>query len=192
MYSSQNTTKDVLLKLYQDDRTVFRLNVIAMLTGESDFSSLNQKMNYYVQKGKILNPRKGIYAKPDYSMEEMACTIYYPSYLSLEYVLQRGGLIFQYDSSITSVCYLRRDITVDGQLIRYRRIKESILLNSDGIVRENNINIASIERAFLDILYLEPSYYFDNLNPLEINKVNALLPLYSTKALNKRVKDYLK
>ncbi|MEL7601188.1 MAG: type IV toxin-antitoxin system AbiEi family antitoxin domain-containing protein [Proteiniphilum sp.] len=36
-----------------------------MLIGESEFKKLNERLNYYVRKGKLLRPRKGIYANPD-------------------------------------------------------------------------------------------------------------------------------
>ena len=39
-----------------------------MLIGETNFESLNKRLNYYVQKGKLLNPRKGIYTKFGYNM----------------------------------------------------------------------------------------------------------------------------
>lgn len=60
MYSSQNTDKDIIFKVYNDSRTVFRLNDIAMLISETNFESLSKRINYYVQKRKLLNPRKGI------------------------------------------------------------------------------------------------------------------------------------
>ncbi len=49
MYSSQNN--DILFTLYNDQRTVFTLNDVAMLVGESDFKSLNKKIHYYVGRG---------------------------------------------------------------------------------------------------------------------------------------------
>ena len=35
---------------------------------------------YYAKKGVLLNPRKGIYAKPKYNEQELACTLLSPSY----------------------------------------------------------------------------------------------------------------
>ena len=188
MFDSQNKKTDVILAIYQDNRTVFRLKDIAMLTGETDFVSINKRVNYLVQKGKLLNPRKGLYAKKDYNKEELACTLFTPAYISLEYVLQKTGVIFQYDSGITSVSYLSRTVTVDGQLYVFRKIKNQILVNTMGIERtDNHINIASPERAFLDVLYLDVNYYFDNVSLLNVDSVNKLLPLYNSKALNSRV-----
>jgi hypothetical protein len=193
MFSSLKTKTDIVLAIYRDSRTVFRLKDIAILVGEESFLSLNKKLNYYVRTGKLENPRKGIYAKPGYNPEEFACTIFTPSYISLEYVLQKAGIIFQYDSRLTSVCYLSRNIEVGNQQFSFRKIKGSTLVNTLGIVRQtNHINIASPDRAFLDLLYLEKDYYFDNLNPLNKDLIRKLLPIYQSKALSQTVINLLK
>lgn len=192
MSSSQKAKIDLVLTIYQDLRTVFRLNDIALLTGETNFQSLNKKLNYHVRTGKLLNPRKGIYAKPAYNREEVACTLYTPSYISLEFVLQRAGIVFQYDSAISLVSYLSRNIEVENQVLKYRKIKGELLVNTTGIIRQNNqVNIASAERAFLDLLYLNSKYYFDNLIPLNKELVYKLLPIYQSAILTKRVNKLL-
>jgi hypothetical protein len=192
MFSSRNIKGDIILALYQDIRTVFRLNDIAMLVGETDSISLNKKMNYLVRTGKILNPRKGIYAKANYNPQELACSVYTPSYISFEYVLQRAGIVFQYDSRITVVSYLSREIEVGDQTYWYRKIKGEMLVNTAGIIRQNNhINIASQERAFLDAVYLNADYYFDNLNPLNKQLIYKILPFYQSKSLTIRVTNLL-
>lgn len=187
--SSQNIEKDIVLAIYKEKQTVFRLIDIAMLTNESDFTSLNKKLNYYVKTGKLGNPRKGIYTKPGYDPEELACKIYTPSYISLQYVLQKAGIVFQYDSRITSVSYLNRVIEIEKRPFIYRKIKGIALVNTLGIVmQDNHVNIASAERAFLDFLYLEKDYHFDNLNPLNKKFVFQLLPLYQTEILTLRIR----
>ena len=191
MVGSQNNKKELLLSIYQDERKVFRLIDIAMITGETNLQLLAKKMNYYVGKEKIQNPRKGIYTKAGYNPEELACCLYTPSYLSLQYVLQKAGIIFQYDSQITAVSYLSRRLEVERQSYRYRKLKAAILVYLTGIRQDNNINIATPERAFLDLLYLEPDYYFDNLNVLDTSFINKLLPVYQSKSLIKRANLYL-
>ena len=193
MISSRNNERDLILAIYRENRTVFRLNDIAMLIGVSDFESLNKKLNYYVRTGKLNNPRKGIYTKPGYEPEEMACSVFTPSYISLQYVLQKAGIIFQYDSRITSASYLSRNIEIESREFIYRKIKGISLVNTTGILRQNNhVNIATPERAFLDLLYLEKEFHFDNLNPLNRKAVNKLLPLYNSKALTKAVEKLLR
>jgi len=192
MFSSQNGITDIVLSIYQDIRTIFRLSDIAILTGETNFQSLSKKLNYYVRTGKLQNPRKGIYAKPAYLAEELACTIYTPSYISLEYVLQKAGVVFQFDSRISVVSYLSRSIEVENRTYIYRKIKGEILVNTSGIIRQNNqVNIATAERAFLDLLYLNVDYFFDYLNPLNKDLVYKLLPAYQSGALTRRVNKLL-
>lgn len=192
MFSSQKANTDIILAIYKNTRTVFRLNDIAMIAGESNFQSLNKKLNYYVHKGKLNNPRKGIYTKPGYNHEELANCIYTPTYISLEYVLQKAGVIFQYDKRITSVSYLSRNIIIDEEPYSFRKLKGELLVNTAGIIRQNNyINIATTERAFLDTLYLEKDFYFDNLNPLNKELIFALLPIYQSKLLSQRVTKLL-
>jgi len=55
----------------------------------------------------------------------------------------------------------------------------------------NNINIATPERAFLDMLYLNGRYYFDNLHVLNRQKIEELLPVYNSQALTKKVNTLL-
>jgi len=192
MISSRFKTENVALAIYNDARTVFRLKDVALLVGESNFQSLNKKLNYYVRTGKLLNPRRGIYSKRDYNPEELACIIYTPSYISLEYVLQRTGIIFQYEEATTIVTYLNRRIEVDDREFQFRKIKGDILVNLNGIIRQtNHVNIATSERAFLDLLYLNPSYYFDNLSPLKKNSVLELLSIYNSKSMVDRVKKII-
>ena len=186
MYGSQKVNKDIVLSLYKDERTVFRLIDVAMLVEETSMTSLSKKLNYYVSRGQLQNPRKGIYSKQNFNPEELACCLYSPSYISLDYVLQKKGILFQYNSQITVSSYLSRIVEIEGQSYRFRKIKETILVNPLGINRLKSINIASQERAFLDMLYLEPDYHFDNTHPLDKSLIKKLLPIYQSKALINR------
>ena len=188
MFGSQDVKKNIIFNLYKDNRTVFRLIDVAMLMGEIDMQSLSKKLNYYVGKGQLYNPRKGIYTKQDYNPEELACCLFTPSYISLDFVLQKAGIIFQYNSQITSVSYLSRIVDIGSQSYRFRKIKDIILVNPMGIRRsENYVNMAIQERAFLDMFYLEPDYYFDNIHPLNKTLIQKLLPIYQSKTLIKRI-----
>ena len=180
--------KNIIFELYKNSRTVFRIADVAMLLSIEKEKSLRKILNYYVKSGKLLNPRRGFYAKAGYKPEELACLLYPPTYISLEYVLQRAGVIFQYDSAITNISYLTREVEIDSQSFRYRQMKGEILVNTAGIIlNKDNINIATPERAFLDTLYLNSRYYFDNLHILNKKKIKNLLPAYNSQTLEKRV-----
>lgn len=174
--------------IYKSNRTVFRLKDIGMLTNTRNADNLKASVNYYASRGVVRRVRNGIYVKTPYQPEELAGRIYSPSYISLETVLLKAGIIFQFSTAVTAVSYLSRTITVDGREIIYRKLKNSILVAADGIVSENNINIATPERAFLDRLYLNKSYYFDNIGALNRDSIENLLGIYKSKKLEKRVK----
>jgi hypothetical protein len=182
----------LLLDIFKDKATVFTMQGIAMAFGQGlGRNTIKNRVMNYVRKGELLNPRKGIYAKPGYDEKELACLLYTPSYISLEYVLQRAGIVFQYSNVITSVGNLSRSVEVDGKEYRYRKIKGEILIDRTGIICEGNVNIATPERAFLDTLYLNSNYYFDNPSSLNRDKVLSILPIYGNKTLEKRVKKIL-
>lgn len=182
-------SQNIAYQILASPKTVFSLQDAGLMYSGKE--KLSAALNYYVDKGLLANPRRGIYAKRGYRKEELACAIYTPSYISLQYVLLSEGIIFQYDSAITLVSSLSREVAVDGQCYRFHKIKGEILASPEGIVLGDGAPKASAERAFLDTLYLYPSFYFDNLSSLDFDKVFRILPIYNNKALERRVKTLL-
>ena len=184
--------KNVLEEILSSPRTVFNVQSLRMLTECEDSQKLTKSLHYYVKGGKIRNPRRGIYTKATYDEKEMACSLFRPAYVSLEYVLQRSGIVFQYDDAVTCVSYLNRIVEIDDKAYQFRIINPELWIGMDGIVQRDNILIATPERAFLDMVYLSAgNCYFDNLHPLNKIKVKQLLPLYQSKVLTKRVTELL-
>ncbi|MEE0860888.1 MAG: hypothetical protein UIC49_05450 [Paludibacteraceae bacterium] len=184
---------DILSTILSNSRTVFTSQWLALKDDTRDRESLSRSLMYYAKKGVLLNPRKGVYAKPKYNEQELACTLLSPSYISLEYVLARAGVTFQYSSEITCISYQNRTIEVDGQAYVFRKINPMIWANMLGIEQRDNIAIATPERAFLDMVYLRAvQCYFDNLHPLNRDLVRQILPTYNSKILTKRVEALLK
>lgn len=184
--------KNVLEVILSSPRTVFNVQSLRMLTECEDSQKLTKSLHYYVKGGKIRNPRRGIYTKATYDEKEMACCLFRPAYVSLEYVLQRSGIVFQYDDAVTCVSYLNRIVEIDDKVYQFRIINPELWIGMDGIVQQDNILIATPERAFLDMVYLSAgNCYFDNLHPLNKIKVKQLLPLYQSKVLTERVTELL-
>lgn len=182
-----------ILKIYKAPNTVFTTKDIALLFGETDLDTIKSKMNYYVKTKKLISPRRGIYAKDEsYNRFEFATKIYTPSYISLETVLQKEGIIFQYYEAIFIASYLSREIVCDNQKYIFKKLKDEILTNLAGIEQKANYFIATKERAFLDALYLYKNYHFDNLKPLNWDLCFQILPIYDNKKLSKRVNTLYK
>ncbi len=177
--------QDNILKIMlKSKQTVFSFKELLLLLKTDDVAALKSKLNYYIKNGDLHHIRRGLYAKDtNYDRLELATKILTPSYVSFETVLVSAGIIFQYYSAIFVASYQSREITCDGQTYIFKRIKPTILTNSQGI--ENNS--ASTERAFLDLLYLNKEYHFDNLEPLNWDKVYGILPIYKNKSLEQRL-----
>jgi predicted transcriptional regulator of viral defense system len=179
-----------LSKILRSKNTVFTFKDISLLWAETDRNLIKRRINYYVKTGKLYSIRKGLYAKDrNYNKFELATKIYIPSYISFETVLTQTGVIFQFYPQIFVASYLTREIEVDGQKYSFRKIKDVILTNHSGLEFKENYWVASPERAFLDLLYLNKNYHFDNLGPLNKEKIFEILPIYKNKALEKRVKE---
>ncbi|MBU1164639.1 hypothetical protein KKA15_03695 [Patescibacteria group bacterium] len=183
--------KTLILDIYNSRNSVFSIKDIALFWGESNTELVKMRLYRYVKAGKLYSIRKGLYAKDkNYDKYELATKIYTPSYISFETVLGRAGVTFQHYGQVFVASYLTRKITVDGQIYSYRKIKDSVLTNNAGIEHKNNYSITTPERAFLDVVYLNKNYHFDNLSILDWNKVLEILPIYSNKRMEKEVKSY--
>lgn len=183
-----SSQKNILEVILNSSRSVFNIQSLRIMTECKDSQKLTQSLHYYVKEGKICNPRRGIYTKATYNEQEMACSLFRPAYISLEYVLQRAGVVFQYDDAITCVSYLNRIVEIDDKTYQFRIINPELWIGMEGIRQDDNILIATPERAFLDMVYLSAgNCYFDNLHPLNKTKVKQLFPLYQSKVLTERV-----
>lgn len=177
-----------LTEIYRSPKSVLTTKDVSLLWHEPASNHLRVRLNYYVRTGELKNIRRGIYAKTEYyNRMELASRIFSPSYISFETVLSKEGLIFQYHENITVASYLSRRIVIDDQVYSFRKIKNSILLNSSGIIQNEEFFTATKERALLDTLYSNTNYHFDNLRDISWQKIDNLLPIYDNKRLNKVV-----
>lgn len=173
--------------------TVLQFKEILIASGEPHAANLRRRLNYYVQRGELIALRRGLYAKDhQYDRLELATKIYTPSYISFETVLAQAGIIFQYYKQIFVATYQNKTIECDDQEYTYKKLKEPLLTTLEGLEDRGSYFIATKERAFLDTLYLNKEYFFDNLAPLDPTKIEKLLPLYNNKQLITRVLAHLK
>lgn len=179
---------ETLLRL---KKTIFSTKDIALLWSSDRMGAVQVRLNYYVKKGKLIRLRRGIYAKDkNYDKYELATNMLRPSYVSFETVLGSSGVTFQYYEQIFIASYVRRDIVCNGQKYSFRTIKKDVLINPKGIDQNGEYSIATKERAFLDTIYRSKDYHFDNLDALDWDKVFEILPIYESKKVEKKVKEY--
>jgi predicted transcriptional regulator of viral defense system len=182
-----------LTSILRSNKTVFSSKDIALMWHIPGTSATRERLSYYVKRGELYRIRKGLYAKDeDYNRIELATRIYTPSYVSFETVLVKEGLIFQYYEKIFIASYLNREINIDRQTYSYRKLKTKVLVNPVGVEHVSETSIATKERAFLDTLYINSDYQFDNLRSVNWEKVFELLPIYFNKRLDKEVNGLYK
>lgn len=181
---------DYISTILRSKKTVFSFKDIALLWGDSG-NAARVRVNYYFKNGDLYRIRHGLYAKDkNYDKFELATRIFTPAYVSFESVLGQAGITFQYYGQIFVASYLTREITVDSQTYSFRKIKDIVLTNKAGIENKGEYLMASKERAFLDTIYINKDYHFDNLSPLDWDNVFEILPIYENKRMAKRVKEF--
>lgn len=183
---------DIILILYSQPQTVFTMDEISLLLPQIPYENLRSRIRYFTDVGKLKRLRQGVYAKIEYNAFELANKLYKPSYISFETVLARGGVVFQYYETIFLASYLTRGVKVNGTNILYRQIKGDVLTNPEGVEQKESYFVATLERAFLDAVYLYRNYHFDNLGTINWEKVEKLKEIYNSKAFEGRVKEYYK
>jgi hypothetical protein len=182
-----------ILSILKSNNTVFSFKEILLASGESNPALLRRRIYSYIKNGQLYGIRRGLYAKDkNYNKFELATKIFIPAYVSFETVLAEAGVIFQHYSQIFVASYQTKEIDCDGQIFSFKKLKTNILNNNSGIENKGFYSIASKERAFLDIVYLNKDYHFDNLSPLDWDKVFAILPMYENKRMTKKVNQYYK
>jgi len=185
--------KASILSILRGENTVFTFKDVLLASGETNVPLLKRRINYYVKNKELYPIRRGIYAKDkNYDRLELANKVYTPAYISFETVLAREGIVFQQYDQIFVASYLTREISCDGQSYVFRQMKDNVLTNSLGIEKKGNYHIASKERAFLDTIYLNKSYHFDNLSSIDWDKCFEMISIYDNKAMERRLKSYHK
>ena len=183
--------KNLTYSISKLPQTVFSTREIALILRETNPDIVKSKINYYVKRGELFSLRRGIYSKDvKFNELELATKLYTPSYVSFHTILASNGIVFQYDSRIHTASYLNRELEIGNTRIYYREIKKEILTNPAGIFYENSYPEATLERAFLDTIYLEGLRYFDHLDPVDFEKCENMLSIYEGAITKEDLKSY--
>ena len=179
---------EILLKSW---KTVFTHDDIRVFFGIEKPDTI-KKILYRLVKNWILQRlAHGIFALPHYEKFEFATLFKKNSYISLETVLYKEAIVFQYYGSTV---FLATDRTLTKRVLglnfECRKIKDEILYNPLWIIQTGTYAIATAERAVCDRLYLSPRYYFDNLRPLKKEKLLEIAEIYGKRVVLE-VKDLI-
>jgi hypothetical protein len=120
-----------------------------------------------VKRGVLIPIIKGLYSTlpiEEINKFQLGATLIHKfCYVSCETVLVQEGVINQKVYPVTFVSSISKRIEYGGIEYLYRKIKSEILFDPKGVEKKEGYFIATKERAISDMLYLNPNYYFDNL-----------------------------
>jgi hypothetical protein len=180
-------------KLYKSKKTILTVKDLALIWQISNEESLYSKTSYYVKQKALIRLTRGVFAKDaHYDSKELATSLYVPCYISFETVLREAGVIFQHYDTIFVASSYAFSKKIDKYSFTFRKLKDSVLFSPVGIKNVGNYSVATTERAFLDMIYLFPNYYFDNLRPINWEKCEEILKIYHNIELTKRFNQYRK
>jgi len=176
-----------------------------------DSTFYSQRLSEWQAKGYIKKITKEHYIFSDLEINEsvlflIANKIYSPSYISLEMAFSYYNLIPEAVYSITSVTSQKTNhFKTDFGGFGYRHLKPSLMFGYKMIQYKNQcFLIAEVEKAVLDYFYLnshlktendfaELRFKSDEFKSLaNIEKLNKYLQAFENKALEKRIKKFLK
>ncbi|MBN1915657.1 hypothetical protein JW796_01510 [Candidatus Dojkabacteria bacterium] len=176
MTKLRNTTK--LKKLLEQDIRIFRTTDLAVLWEIVNKETLWKTIYRYVKRQILYPIQKGLYSTvpieklDDY---ELGCAMCGPfSYISTETVLQNKGIIMQGMNKTTLIGQKRREFKFKDKIFLCRYLNTKYLLNRKGILQKTRYYIATKERAFSDLMHINPNYFVDNNQSIDSNKVNKL------------------
>lgn len=199
--------KYIELKENLKDFIIFTSQDIKKIESNFDLRRLYE----WQQKNYIKKVKRGYYIFSDLKINEktlyfIANKIYKPSYISLESALSYYNLIPESVYTIISASSGKTNNFSNniGQF-SYRQLKSVLMFGEELIKYKNqNIKMASSEKALLDYFYLNPhlknenDFYEMRFNKetfqekVNIEKLNNYLKYFKNKNLEKRIKKLLK
>lgn len=143
--------------------TIDTLHNLPLLFRTADLLKFTGNANVFLtralKRGLITRLSQGVYInsrlKGRPSLEEAACFVRTPSYVSAEWALHLHGAIIQAPSvctvlTLSTAVGISRNLVWDGVTIEYSHIKERLYF---GFEAREGFNLALAEKALLDCLY---------------------------------------
>lgn len=182
-----------LSNLVKSKKTVFSLDDLRLIWKIDDSKYLKVVASRLAKKGQLQRLSRGIYAISDeYDVFELANILKTPSYVSLETVLAQNNIVFQdYGQTVFSVSNNSITKKVAERTFSYAKVADEILSNPLGVEKKGEAFVATLERSVCDRIYLSPNYYFDNLDPLNPEKLEKISQMYN-KRTQKEVGEIIK
>lgn len=173
-----NIKQNRFLMITKLKELIFHVGDFGRIWGISNRNNLRTTLKRYVDAGLIYRLYRGLYSLN--KAEELnpsalgAKAIDNYCYLSCESVLAQQGIIFQKINYFTFVGSQTKRFKIASYEYYCHQLKDEFLYNDLGIIKNENFNMATLERAVADLLYFNPRYHFDNSAGIDWEKVKKI------------------
>lgn len=170
-------------RLAPDQRGVFSISDISNLMPIGPALAVNRTVDRLVKAGTLIKIQRGLYVTPQFDLGALSRRIAPKSYVSMDTVLARNGLIGTVSKYSFSVIDIRRGRTIKTPRgpIRFYAIQPDLRF---GFEYQGAVAFADSEKAFLDILYFYTKghrFVTDPRNEVDVSKLNR-----------KKINEYLR
>lgn len=183
--SNKNNKKSSYLERFAQiaklGEIVFHSRDLANLWQIDNKNTLNTTLKRYAKQGILYRIHRGFYSlKPPEEVEPFLLglkVLHRYAYIGVETILSLSGFIQQQVNSITIVSSQSRRFSINGYCYYCRQLDDKFLYNPAGIIEENGIKKANIERAIADLLYFNPRFHLDtqNINWKKVKEIQQML-----------------
>jgi hypothetical protein len=189
--SSLDQEKATLKKLMHFPR-LFRIQDAEKATPHAAIllsRAFNKRLVYRLTRGSYINS----FLKGFPSVEEVACFLKPPAYISCEWALNHHGILIQAPSVCTVITLhtsvgKTRTCCYQGVLIEFSRIAHQLF---HGFIHQDGFSMASPEKALLDTLYLRKAipthdeFECNNINKKVLRKLAGQYPASIQRKISK-------
>ncbi len=155
---------DYKTALLKQDKKIFTTDDLALIWEIDNRNTLLTTIKRYLNDKILYGLRRGLYSTVPISELDpfLAGTAYVKgfSYISLQTILARDGLINQQPTAITLVGGRSQQFVLNNQRYICRKMKDECLYNLTGIIMDDYPH-ATTARAIVDMFYYNSNFYFD-------------------------------
>jgi len=182
-----STIQERIVQLSRMREYIFHTGDLANIWQIKNKNTLYTLLKRYTQKGLLNRIYKGLYSIDEISKLDPYLlgvkAMHGYCYVSTETVLYEAGIIAQKTNYITLVGQKSKKFSIGGHHYHCRQLSDRYLLQDAGIIKKNNINTATLERAVADLLYFNPRAHFDAREHINWAKVQNMQQILGYKKI---------
>lgn len=149
-------------------------DLISIFRDEYSEASAHNRINLLVRAGWLRRLKRGLYliidsltarSQIDVPLLSIANALVKDSYVSLSYALNYYQLFDQYNTTVVSVTAVdNKKYLIDNYTFRYSKVKKDMYFGfTEKIINEKKVRLAEAEKALIDYLYLDKSFWSASL-----------------------------